>query len=204
MKIINFITICIICITTITYPIALEIRAESGMIDIKDAIAIVSAGMGVKIIIEGDIKGQIPFDLDNQSPKQIKETLEKALNDVGYSWVSEGNMVYITKDGQKIRNLFGKRLPLSYYIDVIGRNNLFRPIGMKPIEIRSDLVLTGIFGAGEGSKAIIEDKVSQRSYYVSAGESVGSSKVLAIKEDSVILTSPNGQSTLKIQQQNKQ
>ena len=200
MKIINFITICIICISTIVYPIALEIRAESGMIDIKDAIAIVSAGMGVKIIIEGDIKGQIPFDLENQSPKQIKEALEKALNEIGYSWVSEGNVVYITKDGQKIRNLFGKRLPLSYYIDVIGRNNLFRPIGMKPMEIRSDLILTGIFGVGEGSKAIIEDKVSQRSFYVSVGESVGSSKVVEIKEDSVVLSSPSGQSILKIQQ----
>ncbi|HGE72163.1 TPA: hypothetical protein ENX78_15095 [Candidatus Poribacteria bacterium] len=200
MKIISFI---ITCVFVITFPIALITQAESGMIDIKDAIAIVSTGMGVRIIVDGDIKGQIPFELENQSPKQIKERLEQALNEIGYSWVAEGNVVYITKDGQRIRSLFGKKLPLSYYIDVISRNNLFRPIGAKPIEIKTDLILTGIFGFGENSKAIIEDKISQRSYYVSVGETIGSSKVLEIREDSVVLSSPNGQSVLKIQQ-NKQ
>lgn len=197
MRVFGFVVACVLLIF---FANTLETYAESGMIDIKDAIAIVSTGMGVKIIVDGDIKGQIQFDLENKSPKQIKERLEQALNEIGYSWVSEGNVVYITKDGQRIRNLFGKKLPLSYYIDVISRNNLFRPLGGKPIEIKTDLILTGIFGFGENSKAIIEDKISQRSYYVSAGESIGSSKVLEIREDSVVLSTPSGQSILKIQQ----
>ncbi len=200
MKMFIFITFFVLLTVFVTTS---EIYAESGMIDIKDAIAIVSTGMGVKIIVDGDIKGQIAFDLENKSPKQIRERLEQALNEIGYSWVSEGNVVYITKDGQKIRNLFGKKLPLVYYIDVISKNNLFRPIGVKPIEIKTDLILTGIFGFGENLKAIIEDKISKRSYYVSAGESIGSSKIVEIKEDSVVLSSPSGQSILKIQQ-NKQ
>ena len=67
-----------------------KVKADSTIVDINDAIAIVSTAMGIKIIVEGDLKGQIPLELDNLSPREIKERLEKSLNEAGFYWVSEG------------------------------------------------------------------------------------------------------------------
>ena len=115
-----------------------KVKADSTIVDINDAIAIVSTAMGIKIIVEGDLKGQIPLELDNLSPREIKERLEKSLNEAGFYWVSEGGIVYITKNGRGPRTLFGRQLPLSYYLEVIARNNLFRPLGLKPEEIKTN------------------------------------------------------------------
>jgi len=200
MKVLRTLLIFVYVITFIALIGFVKVKAESSMIDIKDALAIVSTAMGVKIIVDGDLKGQVSLELDNQSPRQIKEKLEAVLNEAGFYWVSEGGIIHITKNGQPIRTLFGRQLPLSYYLEVIARNNLFRPLGLKPEETKTNLVLTGIFGIGENTRAIIEDIITRRSYYVSKGESVGNSKVAEITEDQVILVNPNGRTTLKIQQ----
>jgi len=178
-----------------------EVKADNTMVDINNAIAIVSTAMGIKIVVEGDLKGQIPLDLDNQSPRQIKDSLEKTLNEAGFYWVSEGGIVHITRNSRGLRTLFGQQLPLSYYMGIIERNNLFRPLGIKPEETKTNLILTGIFGIGDNTRAIVEDTIIHNSYYVSRGESVGNSKVVEITETHVILSNPAGSSiTLNIQQ----
>jgi type II secretory pathway component GspD/PulD (secretin) len=177
-----------------------KVKADSTIVDINDAIAIVSTAMGIKIIVEGDLKGQISLELDNLSPREIKERLEKSLNEAGFYWVSEGGIVYITKNGRGPRTLFGRQLPLSYYLEVIARNNLFRPLGLKPEEVKTNLVLTGIFGIGDNTRAIIEDTITRRSYYVTKGESIGNLNVTEITEGQVVLTGTGGQTILKIQQ----
>jgi hypothetical protein len=202
MKILTFFLTCILCIMicfTFMSDVA-EPQIGNGMIDVKDAIAIVSSALGVKIVVDGNIEGQIPLELDDQSPRQIKEALEQKLNESGFLWITEGGIVHITKNPKGIQSIYGRQLPLSYYIGVISRNNLFRPLGNIPVEIKSDLVLTGIFGVGNTSKAIIEDKTTNKSYYISRGESIGNSKVIEIKEDQVILEGSNGRTVLKIQQ----
>ena len=202
MKIITFFLTCIltlICITLI--PDIAKTQTETGMIDINDAIAIVSSSLGVKIVIEGKIEGQIELDLVDKSPRQIKESLEQKLNENGFFWIAEGGIVHITKNPKGIKGAFGQQLPLSYYISVISKNNLFRPLGNVPVEIKSDLVLRAIFGMGESSRAIIEDTTNNKSYYISKGESIGNSRVVEIAADRVVMEGPSGRSFLKIQQQ---
>jgi len=65
--------IFIICIIS---SFSLTAQDNIGMVDINDAIAIISSAMGIKIVVEGDIKGQLPLDLDNASPRQIRDQLE--------------------------------------------------------------------------------------------------------------------------------
>lgn len=174
-------------------------QISNNTMDIKDAIAIVSTALGVKIITEGDIKGQIHLDLDNSSPRQIRDQLENVLKGLGYSWVSEAGVVRISKNG-RTRSLFGvNNLPLSYYIDIISKNNLFLPLVIEQPEAKAQFVLKGVFGIGDTKKAIIEDTVSGRSYYISEGESIGQQKVVSIGIDQVILTGSSGNINLKIQ-----
>lgn len=199
-KLIFFSAFILFVFCVVFAPKVANTQIETGMIDIKDAIAIVSSSLGVKIVVDGDIEGQVNLELDNQSPKQIKESLEQKLNEAGFAWVAEGGIVHITRNPRNIKSVFIQQMPLSYYIGVISRNNLFRPLGIKPVEIKSDLVLTGIMGMGDSSKAIIEDVVSGKSYYISKGESVGNSKVVEITESQVILEGTGGRSVLKIQQ----
>lgn len=200
MSVLRTLLIFVFVISFIAMIGFVKVKADSTIVDINDAIAIVSTAMGIKIIVEGDLKGQIPLELDNLSPREIKERLEKSLNEAGFYWVSEGGIVYITKNGRGPRTLFGRQLPLSYYLEVIARNNLFRPLGLKPEEVKTNLVLTGIFGIGDNTRAIIEDTITRRSYYVTKGESIGSLKVTEITEDQVVLTGTGGQTILKIQQ----
>jgi len=204
MNVLRTLLIFICVVSFIALVGFVKVKADSTVVDINDAIAIVSTAMGIKIIVEGELKGQIPLELDNSSPRQIKDRLEKALNESGFYWISEGGIVYITKNSQGARTLFGRQLPLSYYLEVIARNNLFRPLGLKPEEVKTNLVLTGIFGIGDNTRAIIEDTISRRSYYVTRGESIGSLKVTEISEEQVVLTSSSGQTTLKIQQKETQ
>ncbi len=170
--------------------------------DIKDAIAIVSSAMGVKIIVDGDIKGQVRLDLDNLSPRQIRDQLENALKESGYSWISEAGIVRISKNGRSRSSLYGSNLSLSYYIEVISRNNLFLPLVIEKPESKSQFVLRGVFGIGDSKKAIIEDTISGKSYYISEGESLGQQKVISIGLDQVFLVGPNGSVNLKIQKSN--
>jgi len=175
------------------------------MVDIRDAIAIVSTGMGIKIVVDSeDIRGQIPLDLDNLAPRQIRAELEKALNEAGFAWISVGGVVRIVKKGQMIwTSTFDVQPPLSYYLDVIDRNNLFRPLGIEP-ETQPEFILTGVFSVGESKRAIIEDTKRHKSYYVSRGESAGDFTVAEITERQVILAGNNGSITLRIQEGQKQ
>lgn len=204
MKIMNFILICVLTIICFAFiPNIAKPQTETGMIEINDAIAIVSSTLGIKIIIDGNIEGQIDLDLVDKSPRQIKESLEQKLNENGFFWVAEGGVVHITKNPKGVRRASGQQLPLSYYISVISKNNLFRTLGNKPVEIKSDLVLRGIFGMGESSRAIIEDVTNNKSYYISKGESIGNSRVVEITADRVVMEGSSGRSFLKIQQQEK-
>jgi type II secretory pathway component GspD/PulD (secretin) len=202
MRLITFFLIYSLLIIGIVFiPNVAKTQIDSGTVSIRDAIAILSSSLGIKIIVDGNIEGMVDLDLSDQSPKQIKENLEQKLNEAGYFWVAEGGIVHITKNPKAIQGAFRKQLPLSYYISIISQKNLFRPLGIPPVEIKSDLVLTGIFGIGEASKAIIEDVTNKKSYYISRGESIGNSKVIEITENQVILDGPNGRSVLKIQKQ---
>ncbi|MGQ9610571.1 MAG: hypothetical protein ACUVWN_14820 [bacterium] len=176
-------------------PIA---QINNDTMDIKDAIAIVSNAMGVKIIVDGDIKGRVRLDLDNLSPRQIRDQLEKALKESGYSWISEAGIVKISKNGRIRSSLYGSSYSLSYYIDVISRNNLFLPLVIEKPESKAQLILRGVFGIGDSKKAIIEDTASGKSYYISEGESLGQQKIVSIGLDQVILVGPNGSINLKI------
>jgi len=203
MKLITFFLVfSLLIIGIVLIPNIAKTQIDNEMVNIRDAIAIVSSSLGIKIIVDGNIDGMVDLDLNNQSPKQIKESLEQKLNGAGYFWITEGGIVHITKNPKAIQGSFRRQLPLSYYISLISQKNLFRPLGITPVEIKSDLVLTGIFGIGESSKAIIEDVTNKKSYYISRGEAIGNSKVIDITENQVILDGPNGRSVLKIQKQN--
>lgn len=180
-------------------PIA---QINNDTMDIKDAIAIVSNAMGVKIILDGDIKGQVRLDLNNLSPRQIRDQLEKALKESGYSWISEAGIVRISKNGRIRSSLYGSNYSLSYYIDVISRNNLFLPLVLEKPESKAQLILRGVFGIGDSKKAIIEDTASGKSYYISEGESLGQQKIVLIGLDQVILSGPNGSINLRIPKNN--
>jgi len=201
-KILSFLLIFVFCI--IAYfafmPETAKPQIDTETIDIKDAIAIVGSTLGVKIIVDGNIEGQIELELENKTPREIKESLEQVLNAEGFVWVSEGGVVHITKNPKGIKGISNQQLPLSYYIGVISRNNLFRPLGIKPVELKTDLILTGIMGIGDGSRAIIEDTINHKSYYISKGDSVGDLKVIDITDKQVILDGARGRMVLKIQQ----
>lgn len=169
---------------------------DETLIDIKDAIAIVSAALGIKIEMEGEINGQIQLDLDYASPRQIRDQIQKALKEQGFYWVSEGGIVKITKK-KPTNHMFPKHLPLSYYIEIINRNNLFAPLALSQPGTKQELQLRGLFTFGEKAKAIIEEINSGRSYYVSIGDNVGSLKVINIDHEKVILSNPNTTLVLK-------
>jgi len=191
---------CILFMCFAVLPGILEAQTSDGMVDIRDAIAIVSTAMGVKIVVDGDIKGRVPLELDNASPRQIRDRLEKALKEAGFSWVSEGGVVRIIKNGRRTwASILGKRLPLSYYMEIIARNNLFLPLGGVKKEVQPEFVLKGVFSIRDNRRAIIEVPSANKGYYVSKGESIGNSMVIEIAEDQVVLMGPNGQVTLKIQ-----
>lgn len=174
-------------------------QINNNTMDINDAIAIVSTAMGVKIVVDGDIKGQIHLDLDNLSPRQIRDQLENVLKESGYSWISEAGIVRITRNGRIRSSLYGSSFSLSYYIDVISKNNLFLPLNIEQPEPKVQFILRGVFGIGDNKKAIIEDIVSKKSYYVSEGESLGQQKVVSIGLDYATLVGSNGSINLKIQ-----
>lgn len=173
-------------------------QINNNTLDIKDAIAIVSTALGVKIITDGDIKGQIHLDLNNSSPRQIRDRLENVLKGLGYSWVSEAGIVRISKNGRARNSLYGNNLPLSYYIDIISKNNLFLPLVKEQPEAKAQFVLRGVFGMGDTKKAIIEDTIAGKSFYVSEGESIGQQKIVSIGLDQVTLAGPSGNINLKI------
>lgn len=169
---------------------------DETLIDIKDAIAIVSTALGIKIEVEGEINGQIQLDLDYASPRQIRDQIQKALKEQGFYWVSEGRTVRITK--KRPTNLtVPKHFPLSYYIEIINRNNLFAPLALNQPAVKQELQLRGLFTFGEKARAIIEEINSGRSYYVSVGDSVGSFKVINIDHEKVILSSLSDTVVLK-------
>ena len=163
-------------------------QITNNTMDINDAIAIVSTAMGVKIIVDGDIKGQIHLNLDNLSPRQIRDQLENALKESGYSWISEAGIVRITKNGRIRSSLYGSNFSLSYYIDVISKNNLFLPLNIDQPQSREQFTLRAVFILGDNKKAIIEDIVSGKSYYLSEGDSLGKHKVVSIGSDYVTLS----------------
>ena len=189
-------TLFIIMVIRPEIPIA---QTNNNAMDIKDAIAIVSSAMGVRIIVDGDIKGQVNLNLDNLSPRQIRDQLEDALKKSGYSWTSEAGIVRISKNGRIRSSLYGSNFSLPYYIDIISRNNLFLPLVIERLEPKAQFVLRGVFSIGDSKKAIIEDTVSGKSYYISEGESLGQQKVVSIGLDQVILVGPNESINLKIQ-----
>lgn len=88
--------------------------------------------------------------------------------------------------------------PFSYYADIISRRNLFkillqqereeegRPVRIAPSELLKSYALAGVIN-DENPQAIIEDKISRKTYFLNRGQYLGDFKIDDIVEGKVIL-----------------
>jgi hypothetical protein len=85
--------------------------------------------------------------------------------------------------------------PYSFYSSSIEGRNIFMPqqVEIEPVEtgpgieeIKGSLTLIGII-AGDRPQAIIEDKKSRKSHFLYKGDTIGSSKVIDILDDNVVI-----------------
>ena len=88
--------------------------------------------------------------------------------------------------------------PLSYYLDIIGKRNLFKLLAVKPkiekpavlrpepSELLKDYTLMGII-SGENPQAIIEDRKTKNTYFLNKGQNLGEMLIVDIQEDKVVL-----------------
>ncbi|MBI5873937.1 MAG: hypothetical protein HZB36_07375 [Candidatus Omnitrophica bacterium] len=90
--------------------------------------------------------------------------------------------------------------PLETYLQGVSKRQIFGtmaaeevqiPLGAVDTDITKDINLVGII-SGEVSQAAIEDKKTQKTYYVSKGQSIGEFQVEDIQEGKIILNF-NGQ-----------
>ncbi len=93
-----------------------------------------------------------------------------------------------------------KKPPLTYFSGGVGTKNIFSPIakeetapqstaeqGPKLEDIKTQLNLLGIVG-GDSPQAIIEDKSTQKSYFLNKGSTFGDIEVKDIRDNKVILS----------------
>jgi len=90
------------------------------------------------------------------------------------------------------------RQPIEPYLALLNNKNLFKNTSEPAEEDRgrvdtekfSDISLVGIL-SGENPQAVIEDKKTQKTYYVNKGQRFGDVKIKDIKEGKVILDYKN-------------
>lgn len=90
---------------------------------------------------------------------------------------------------------------VNLYINVIAGKNLFMPLGFVKREQKASYVLTGVVSNAENittSKAFIEQTGARKSFYVSAGDTVGDAKVTEISEWGAKLDRSGEQIALKL------
>ena len=85
--------------------------------------------------------------------------------------------------------------PFEFYADEIKGKQIFsrvasgeaeKPISGANVDLVKDINLVGII-TGDNPQAVIEDKKTQKSYYVTKGQSVGDFQVEEIQEGKIIL-----------------
>lgn len=92
--------------------------------------------------------------------------------------------------------------PSEFYLEGIGNRRIFaspakqeiykEPLKGAPQDLLKDISLLGIV-SGESPQAIIEDKKTQKTYYLNKGQFIGELQITDIKEGKIILDF-NGQS----------
>jgi len=90
---------------------------------------------------------------------------------------------------------------LQRYLDAVVNKNLFQPLGTVRVAQRPSYALTAVISSTEEStetKAIIEQLNTQKSYYVSAGDTVGDAKLTDITEWGAKLNRSGEQISLKL------
>ena len=85
--------------------------------------------------------------------------------------------------------------PYEFYLQGIGNRQIFgrasvqeneKPTGVASIDLIKDYNLVGII-SGENPQAVIEDKRTQKNYYVTKGQFIGELKVEDIQEGKIIV-----------------
>ena len=90
---------------------------------------------------------------------------------------------------------------VNLYINAITGKSLFMPLGFVKKEQKASYVLTGVISNAENitsSKAFIEQTGAKKSFYVSAGDTVGDTKVTEISEWGAKLDRSGEQIALKL------
>jgi len=114
--------------------------------------------------------------------------------------------------GQKTRsfqqNVTAEVRPFSYYLEMVQRRDIFSAVKLRSAsdpedetkkalaEMLKDLKLVGI-SWGSDPEVILEDSKANKTYFLKAGETVGTFKVDSIMKDKVVLESGGQKMELK-------
>jgi hypothetical protein len=154
---------------------------------------------GVRLQAQNKIKVESIAASTNEIPPEAMQRIEQFRNrQQGSNWGAQGRQQASRWGGQQ-RSDSSKSDNNSEFYRVIVDNSLFRPLGWRPPNKEPEYTLLGTAFVPNGglSKALVEERRSDKFYVAGVGDKIGDAIIKEIQEDKITLDKNGEMITLR-------